>query len=120
MMCDKNRGKMRIPLAERLQSVQGRFLFPRAAGLRDVDFFYTIGEMTGDKARYDHAYETYIRAYGGTEETRVNVIDLIQKAEQLDGEAQGNLLYWTLVEPFATLLKLEEKTKKSNRKESEE
>ena len=118
MMYDENEKKKRIPLAERLQSVRGRFIFPRAIGLRDVDFFYTMGEMTGDKERYDHAYETYIREYGGTDETRVDVIDLIGKAEQLDGEAQENLLYWTLIEPFATLKKLAEKSE--NQKERKE
>ena len=105
--------RKRIPLAERLQSVRGRCGFPAAIGLRDVDFFYTIGEMTGGEKRYDHVYETYIREYGGTEETRIDVINLIQEAEQLSGEAQENLLYWTLVEPFAALKRAEEKTKTS-------
>lgn len=111
MKHDENKKIRRIPLAERLQMARGANSFPLAVGLCDADFFRTIGRMTGEKEKYDQVYQSYIRMYGSNDETRVNVIDLVIQAEQLDDEALEKLLYWTLVEPFAAIKKAGENQK---------
>ena len=116
MTHEENGKKRRIPLAERLQLFQGRYSFPRAIGLYDADFFNTVGSLTGDPEKYAKIYDTYIREYGSTSEARVDVIDLIKKAQQLDDEALENILYWTLVEPFAAI-KQSEKNQNQERTE---
>ena len=108
MKCDGATENRRIPLAERLQLVRGERSFPIAIGLRDLDFFYAVGKITGDEEKYRQVYESYIRKYGSTDNARVDVINLIEQADQLTDEVQENLLYWTLVEPFAAIKKSQE------------
>ena len=108
MKRDGTEENRRIPLAERLQLAQSDYTFPTAIGLRDIDFFYTVGKMTGEEEKYNQAYDSYIREYGSTDETRVDVINLIEQAERLDGEAREQLLYWTLGAPCAAIKKTEE------------
>ena len=95
----------RIPLAERLQLVRGNYFLPAAVGLRDVDFFSTVGRMTGEEEKYAQVYESYIREYGSTDKVRRDVFNLVAvaQAEQLDDETREKLLYWTLVEPFTAI-----------------
>ena len=107
--------RRQIPLAERVQRVKGIRSIPFALGLRDVDFFQTIGEMTGDEEKYNQAYASHIRDYGSTNEERKDIYNLVVLADQLDDEALENLLYWILVEPFAALAKQNQKERNEQR-----
>lgn len=100
-----------VSLEERLQLARGAYSFPVAIGLYDVNFFDAVGRITGEKEKYDQVYQSYIREYGSKGQERKDVIDLVIQAEQLVDEEQEQLLYWTLVEPFAAIKKAQEQQK---------
>ena len=101
----------RLPLTVRLQIARGRYFLPFAVGLRDVEYFETVGKMTGEEEKYARVYESYIKEHGSTGEKRVGVFDLVAQAEWLDEETQEKLLYLTLIEPFAAISKAEQNQK---------
>lgn len=100
-----------VPLEERLQLARGTYSFPVAVGLYDMNFFDAIGEITGETEKYGQVYQSHIRKYGSSAQERKDVIDLVIQAEQLVDEEQKQLLYWTLVEPFAAIKKAQEQNK---------
>lgn len=100
-----------VPLEERLQLARGAHAFPVAIGLYDMNFFDAIGRITGDEEKYDQVYKSHVQEYGSKDQERKDVIDLVIQAEELVDEAQEQLLYWTLVEPFAAIKKAQEQQK---------
>lgn len=98
----------KIPLAERMHSVvPSKADIPLAMGLRPLDLLELVGEMTGQEARYEGIYQTYIAPHSGTEETPKRVYKLVIDAGELGPKERANILFWLLVDPFATLNNIE-------------
>lgn len=93
----------KIPLAERMRGkVTGRKL-PTAMGLRAVDFFDSVGAITGMQQRYSDIYDTYIKSYDDSEDTTKSVQELVVAAYELLPSERNVLLFRLLVEPFAAI-----------------
>lgn len=93
----------KIPLAERMRGrVDGRKL-PTAMGLYVVDFFDSVGAITGMQQRYSDIYDTYIKSYDDSEDTTKSVQELVVAAYELPPTERNVLLFRLLVEPFAAI-----------------
>lgn len=99
----QTRPAMKRPIADRLRDARrGEDQIPAAMGLCTVDFLETVGEMTGQKDRYQSIYSCQIAPYEIDESPRI--LQLIVNAESFfEDTARQNLLYWVLIEPFLTL-----------------
>ena len=96
--------RSKIPLAQRLQSAaHGRKGLPWALGIYDLDFYREIGEMTHQEERYQSVYEEHIKPYGSPDGSMKCLYDLVTEADELEEADRQDLLFWLLVEPFATI-----------------
>ena len=108
----------KLPLADqirRAKPVKNRL--PAAAGLCDFDFFSIVGEITGQEQRYIEIYQSQIAPYGTADGKIRCICDLAVTASKLPSPEGERLLFWTLVEPFATIHK-KEQNERNDRKET--
>lgn len=95
----------KISLAQRMGKVsQFKGKLPRAIGLYDFDFFDEVGAMTAQEERYRSIFEKEIKPYRDTDDdTMERMYTLVTRADELEDSDRQNLLFWLLVEPFATI-----------------
>lgn len=93
----------KIPLAERMRGKAGGRKLPTAMGLYVVDFFDSVGAITGMQQRYSDIYDTYIKSYDDSEDTTKSVQELVVAAYELLPSERNVLLFRLLVEPFAAI-----------------
>lgn len=97
----------KIPLAERMRGKGDARKLPTAMGLYVVDFFDSVGAITGMQQRYSDIYDTYIKSYDDSEDTTKSVQELVVAAYELLPSERNVLLFRLLVEPFATISTIE-------------
>lgn len=93
----------KIPLAERMCGKATGQKLPTAMGLYVVDFFDSVGAITGMQQRYSDIYDTYIKSYDDSEDTTKSVQELVVAADALPPAERNVLLFRLLVEPFAAI-----------------
>lgn len=93
----------KIPLAERMCGKATGQKLPTAMGLYVVDFFDSVGAITGMQQRYSDIYDTYIKSYDDSEDTTKSVQELVVAAYELLPSERNVLLFRLLVEPFAAI-----------------
>lgn len=98
----------KIPLAERMNRIApGKVNIPRAFGMCAVDLLELVGEMTGQKARYEEIYRANIEPHCGTGDIPKCVCELAAEAAGFEPEERAKVLFSLLVDPFAALNKIE-------------
>ena len=97
----------KIPLAERMCGKATGQKLPTAMGLYVVDFFDSVGAITGMQQRYSDIYDTYIKSYDDSEDTTKSVQELVVAAYELLPSERNVLLFRLLVEPFAAISTIE-------------
>ena len=93
----------KIPLAERMRGKGDARKLPTAMGLYVVDFFDSVGAITGMQQRYSDIYDTYIKSYDDSEDDTKSVQELVVAADALPPLERNVLLFRLLVEPFAAI-----------------
>lgn len=85
----------------RVRPVKG--IVPQATCLCAYDFLGVIGEMLGQSERYETIYNLKIKQYDCADGSKKSVCEMVHAAQHLSSNAQDQLLYWLLIEPFISM-----------------